>query len=257
MQNGKHAKGLHIAVLPDDFGSSSLEDMKEVCVSAAETIWSHLPGDDSLAPIYVRRSEHGPMVLFQRGEGNEHIVKLDTADECWAQLAYQFAHEFCHILCNYREDPNPQCWFEETLCHIASLYALRRMAQIWQTKAPYPNWISYAFHLKKYADNHMKKYDNHQETIVEWYLKHQTKIEQIDHHSISYIVLKLLPVFEQDPSAGKLFDTSILVLKKKTSRWKSIFRDGTTEFRRHNNPSFERWPKSLASSLRNASMFQA
>ena len=204
MQNGKNAKGLHIAVLPDDFGSSSLEDMKEVCVSAAETIWSHLPGDDSLAPICVRRSEHGPMVLFQRGEGNEHIVKLDTADECWAQLAYQFAHEFCHILCNYREDPNPQCWFEETLCHIASLYALRRMAQIWQTKAPYPNWISYAFHLKKYADNHMKKYDNHQETIVEWYLKHQTKIEQIDHHSISYIVLKLLPVFEQDPSAWQV-----------------------------------------------------
>ena len=102
------------------------------------------------------------------------------------------------FLCNYREDPNSQCWFEETLCHIASLYALRRMPQVWQTKAPYPKWISYAFNLKKCAENDMKK------TIVEWYLKHQKKIEQIDHRSISYIVLKLLPVLEQDPSAWQV-----------------------------------------------------
>nr|MCS5632398.1 hypothetical protein [Pirellulaceae bacterium] len=118
---------LRIVILPGDWGESNLADIKKVCDSAAAMLMTHLP-DDNFAPIMVQRNKSGPITLYRRGQGNEYIVQLDTSDRAWAQLAFQFAHEFCHVICNYRDVTNQQLWFEETLCECASLYALRQMA---------------------------------------------------------------------------------------------------------------------------------
>jgi hypothetical protein len=196
------AKELRIVVLPGDWGGSELEDMRKVCLSSAGTIWSQL-ADDTLAPILVRRSQSGPISLFQRGKENEFVVKLDTSENAWAQCAYQFSHEFCHIICNFRNVPNRQLWFEETLCECASLYALRRMAVEWKTKAPYPNWTSYASALSGYAADRIKTYDGRTDPVSEFYQKHKAELEEnANQRDLNgYMAVKLLPMFEKTPSA--------------------------------------------------------
>jgi hypothetical protein len=72
------------------------------------------------------------MVLIERGPNNEHIILVSANDHRWSQLAYQFAHEYCHVfsahyrvlLCNRFR------WLEESLCETASLYAMLRMGEV-------------------------------------------------------------------------------------------------------------------------------
>lgn len=196
------AKGLRIVVLPGDWGQSQIEEMRRVCVSAANTIWSELD-EKSLAPIHISRSNSGPISLYKRGSGYEYNVKLDTANRLWSQCAFQFAHEFCHILCNYRNVPNRQLWFEETLCECASLFALRRMSETWKTHPPYSNWKSYSDSLKTYATDRIQKYDDHNESVAEFFRKHQSDLLKsgTNRELNGYLAIKLLPLFEKDPKS--------------------------------------------------------
>lgn len=196
------ARGLRVIVMPGKWGESQLEDIRRVCVSSAGTIWSNVP-DDGLLPILVQRSQGGPISLFRRSAGNEYIVKLATGDRAWAQCAFQFSHEFCHILCNYRDVPNQQLWFEETLCECASLFALRRMAVEWKTNAPYSNWKSYSPSLRSYADDRIKKHAARKDPTSDFYNSHKKKLEQnpTDRNLNGYMAVRLLPLFEENPSA--------------------------------------------------------
>lgn len=194
---------LRIVVLPSQWGNSQIEDIRKVCISSAESLWSEMAKDDGLAPIHISRSQSGPISIFERGLGYEYRVKLDTQDRAWAQCAYQFAHEFCHILCNYRNATNRQLWFEESLCECASLFALRRMGETWKTKAPYSNWKSYSVALQKYAADRIKKYDDNSEPLIDFYRKNRAKFEASGNNRElnGYVACKLLPKFEKNPSA--------------------------------------------------------
>jgi hypothetical protein len=198
--NNQDRRALRIVIVPDNWGGSSLADMHKVCVSAAGTIWAQLP-DDGFAPIQVQRSNSSPITLFKRGEGSEYIVKLNTASRAWAQCAYQFSHEFCHIVCNYRNVKNNQMWFEETLCECASLFALRRMGVEWQTNPPYSNWKDYSKSLTSYAADRLEKLKGEQ-SIEEFYKENQKGFEKTatNREINGYIAAKLLPLFEANPA---------------------------------------------------------
>ncbi len=197
-----NSDGLRIVVLPGEWGSSELRDMQKVCLSAARSIAAQLT-DDGFAPIIVKRSKSGPITLYRRGEGNEHIVRLDTRDKAWAQLAFQFSHEFCHIVCNYREARNPQLWFEETMCECASLYSLRRMAEEWTTEPPYSNWKSYSASLARYADDRIKTQEDRKESVAHFYKDNLAELERkgTNRELNKYFATKLLPLFETTPAA--------------------------------------------------------
>lgn len=192
---------LRIVVLEGNWGDSSLQDIQKVCLSSAGAIWQEMPGD-VLAPILVSRSESGPISLYKRGEGNEYQVRLDTANRAWAQCAYQFSHEFCHLLCNYRSVRNPQLWFEESLCEAASLFALRRMGETWKTNPPYSNWKPYSAALTSYADQRIRKYDGRTDSLKEFYTKHQDSLEKTgtNRDLNGYIAIRLLQTFEKKPA---------------------------------------------------------
>ena len=193
---------MRIVVFPGEWGGSELADIRKVCESAGRSITAQLP-DDGFPPILVQRSKSGPITLYRRGDGNEHIVRLDTSDRAWAQLAFQFSHEFCHIVCNYREARNPQKWFEETLCETASLYALRRMADEWKTNPPYSNWKSYSTALASYANDRAKMYEGRKESIAQFYRANQGELEKTrtNRELNTHIAVKLLPLFEATPAA--------------------------------------------------------
>ena len=44
-------------------------------------------------------------------------------------------------------------WFEETICEVASLFALEKLALEWNQSAPYANWKPYAVEFKNTLTN--------------------------------------------------------------------------------------------------------
>jgi len=200
--NSPNTTHLRIVVLPGDWGESQLADIKKVCESAAAMLTTHMP-DDGFAPIMVQRDKSGPITLYRRGQGNEYIVKLDTSDRAWSQLAFQFAHEFCHVVCNYRDVTNQQLWFEETLCECASLYALKQMAIEWKTNAPYSNWESYASSLGEYAADRIATHAGRKDSIAHFYRDNQTELNKTGTNRTlnTYLAVQLLPLFEATPTA--------------------------------------------------------
>ncbi|MBT3890427.1 MAG: hypothetical protein HN617_15530 [Planctomycetaceae bacterium] len=197
------ANHLRIVILPGEWGASELVDIRKVCESAAATLMNHLP-TEGFAPIMVQHDNSGPITLYKRGQGNEYIVQLDTSDRAWAQLAFQFAHEFCHVICNYRDAKNQQLWFEETLCECASLYALKQMAAQWKTNAPYANWKSYSTSLRDYADERISAHTaGRKDSIAQFYRDNQTELYKSGTNRAlnTYLAIKLLPLFEATPTA--------------------------------------------------------
>ena len=190
-----------IRVIKADWGGASLRDIGKVLNSSARQLWAHA-SQEELKPIIVDRSRTGPIVLFRRGNEGQYIVRLDTHKTFWSQYAFQFSHEFCHIMCGYKAGDQSNQWFEESLCETASLFAMRRMRKEWEEKPPYPNWKSYAPALEKYAQERL---DSHawpdSLTVVEWYDRNKEKLKEnpTDREKNTTIATKLLPLFEQRP----------------------------------------------------------
>ena len=147
---------LVLRVASDGWGGAGAADVAKVLQSAGEALAQYFP-DRKFPTIEVSRSRTTPITLFQRGPGGEIRVKLNVEGPYWAQFAFQFAHEMGHIVCNFEEYPNPNQWFEETICEVASLFVLGRMAESWKTRPPYPNWKDYAGALRTYRDDRLEK----------------------------------------------------------------------------------------------------
>jgi len=179
-----------------------IRDVEKVLHSAAETLWPYFP-ERTLKPILVE-PKGGPITLFRRGSKGEYLVRLNTGDRLWAQHAYQFAHEFGHILANYDEYERPNKWFEESICEMASLFALRRMSETWKVRPPYPNWKDYGPALAKYADERIQTAQlPASKTLAQWYRENEPLLRQEpclrDKNTI--VAVALLPLFEKQPES--------------------------------------------------------
>jgi len=207
---------IQIRIQDGGWGGGPTENIQKVCHSAAMELWKHFP-DRRLSPIVVSRSRSGPIVLYERLADGQYQIRLDSQDTYWAQFSFQFAHEFCHILCGYRERPHPNKWFEESLCELASLYSMRQMSETWKTAPPYPNWKSFAPHLKDYADKRIAKGRLPENTtLAKWYEENAKELRGSPtlREKNEIVAVALLPLFEKEPShweavgylnAGKTF----------------------------------------------------
>lgn len=194
---------LRILVTGDNWGDANTKDIQKVLHSAALPLWE-AAGKPPLHPILVIKSSEGPLVAYRRGENLEYRVLLNVEGRLWARFAYQFSHEFCHILANYREVPNAQLWFEESLCECASLFALRQMGHTWKVTPPYANWKSYANSLTTYADDRIAKVaPMSDDDLAKWYAKHRPELEKsgTNRELNAVLAVRLLKMFEQSPAA--------------------------------------------------------
>jgi len=175
-------------------------NVQAVLDSAARPLWKQFP-ERELAPILVE-PQGGPIVLYRRGENGEYLVRLDTGETYWSQYAFQFAHEFCHILCGYDEDVHRNKWFEESLCEAASLYCLRAMSQEWKTNPPYANWKGYAPSLKNYADDRIAAAQLPEgKTLAQWFADHEAALyrDSTNRELNNVVAVQLLPLLEANP----------------------------------------------------------
>jgi hypothetical protein len=99
-----------------------------------------------------------PRTLAGTGPGRS-VVQLNVRGNLWARLAYQFGHEYCHVLANpmtYWPDGGRRfAWIEEVLCETGSLFALRSMAKQWAVNPPFASGREYSSSLAEYEAEHV------------------------------------------------------------------------------------------------------
>jgi len=179
---------------------ADIQDVQHVLHSAAGELWRCFP-ERSLPPIIVA-PQGGPIVWHRRGLNGEYYVQLGTGGTYWCQYAYQFAHEFCHILCGYTDDEKSNKWLEESLCEMASVFAMRRMAETWKVRPPYPNWREFAHNLRTYADDRLKKGELPPNTaFVAWFGQNEPAMrkEPCLRDKNNVVAAAMLPLFERQP----------------------------------------------------------
>jgi hypothetical protein len=194
-------EALVIRVSAEGWGDAGPGDITKVLQSAGESL-AGLFLERKFPVLEVSRSSSSPITLFQRGPAGEIRVKLDVEGRHWAQFAFQFGHEMGHIVCGYAEYPNPNLWFEETLCETASLFVLGRMAESWKTRPPYPNWKDYATALKKYREERIAKEQLPEgSSLADWFRGQQSALRKDGtQRSLNLkMAVAILPLFEETP----------------------------------------------------------
>ena len=204
-------KPLDIRVQANGFGRASPADITVVLQSAGSELWRHCPRTQLDGIDVYHRIDH-PQTDFKRTPSGRVAIGLATQDTYWAQYSFQFAHEFCHTLANYsnnpghlvRYPPNANLWLEESLCETASLFTLRAMSRSWRIAPPYPAWRVYAPWLNAYAEHRLALPEHHLPAgtpFVTWFRKNQSALRQNSaiRERNTIIAIQLLPLFEAEP----------------------------------------------------------
>ncbi len=230
-----------IDVEPHGWGDARPMDIKAVLDDAA----SHLhrlvdePVTDHIRVVAVHGEDSQPMTHYRRSPEDPITIQLTPHGRLWAQFAYQFSHEFCHVLSRYeRLRDNPNNWFHEALCELASVFTLRRMAEHWPEQPPYPNWAGYASALGNYADDLLTS-ANHKlpdgMTLAAWLLAHEEQLRRDpylrDHNAT--VAYNLLPLFEAEPtgwSSVRRLPVSKGTLAQYLADWRRQVRPGDRPF---------------------------
>lgn len=147
-----------IAVVPGGWGNADVTVLQDVFESTRDALADRVinPPDSN---ITVKYNTEGPEIKYERMADGSYEMWIDSKNNYWAQQIYQFAHEYGHILANYREAPNPQKWFEESISILASLYALETLSITWGQNPPrgYRKYQNFAGYLKIYKNKIVKR----------------------------------------------------------------------------------------------------
>ena len=147
-----------------------------------------------------------PRTHYRPSPNDPFFIQLTATNRSWAQFAYEFAHEICHVLSGYeRMRGSRNSWFHEVLCELASVFTLRRMAEGWPSSPPYPNWATYAAELSTYADKYLSREERRlptSMTLSAWLLSEEDSLRQdcCKRDKNAVVAYTLLPIFESEPA---------------------------------------------------------
>ena len=198
---------MKIAVQPDSWGHALPQDIATLLTDTASHINRMLSGPvtDHVHVIPAPETDWTPRTHYRHAPNAPICIQLTARNRRWAQFAYQFAHEFCHIASDYqRLANNPNNWFHEALCELASVFTLRKMAGTWPTQPPYPHWADYAGSLASYA-NDLLSDQQHQlpsnQTLAAWLSNHEEELRDDPYlrEKNAVVAYTLLPIFEDQP----------------------------------------------------------
>jgi hypothetical protein len=204
-------KPLDIRIQANAFGRASPAEITAVLNSAASEIWRYCTRTQIAGIDVYYRPDH-PQTDFKRKASGRIAIGLSAHDTHWAQYSFQFAHEFCHALVNFSNNPNQlvryprhaNLWLEESFCETASLFSLRAMGRSWQVDPPYPAWRTYAPWLNDYAAKRfvLPEHQLPAETpFLVWFRQKEPALRQNPdmRDTNTIIALQFLPIFEAEP----------------------------------------------------------
>jgi hypothetical protein len=207
---GPRAAQLDIRVAPGGWGTAKTEDIEAVLRSVAGVLLPHFPRHAS-DRLVVRYRAAGPQVLAGKTADGAYVVFLDARDRRWDQMAYQFAHELCHVVTNFEHRDIESAtasrshhWFEEALCESMSLLALERMASNWEQAPPHPHWRAYAGAFRQYAQRLKEQAHRHlpaHASFAAWYRANRDALEKDPYlrEKNELVAGIVLPLLEQTP----------------------------------------------------------
>jgi hypothetical protein len=92
-------------------------------------------------------------------------IVVDIGPRDWSRLAYQFGHEFGHVVCNIwspegnSANPSAAAWLEEALAEAFSIRGLGLLADAWATNPPFPGDSAFADAIRQYRDQLVTRYE--------------------------------------------------------------------------------------------------
>ncbi|MGE3678587.1 MAG: hypothetical protein AB7F95_11805 [Burkholderiales bacterium] len=200
---------IELSVLEADWGAADAGEVQAVLSGVAAELLALFPDHPALR-VQVAPTAESPMVLFRRGSDGSHRVLLRARDREWADYVYEFAHELGHILTNYgRHAHDPGLaryqWFEEALCDMVALHALRRIAERAQAGALGPQLAAHAGAMREFADQLLKaphRASLHGADLSAWLRLHEPALRTDPYHRArnEEVAAHLLRIFERDPS---------------------------------------------------------
>jgi hypothetical protein len=206
---------IEIRVEGGGWSGANSEEITALLHAVAAELVQHFP-ERQLAPIVVRHSNRAPVVLYDKGPNGEYLVYLCAHGKDWYQYVYEFAHELAHILSNYErhahsQDARQHQWFEETLCEVASLYALKRVGMKWDNSLPYAHWGMDPEAFRKYAEHFLN--EPHRKlpsemTLASWFDTNRDRLTgnaYVRQHN-EVVANLLLPLFEENPEIWEAID---------------------------------------------------
>ena len=201
----------NITVSEGGWGSAKVREIRAIALSAAGEIARHCPRTRIGGIVVYHRDDH-PQTAWERTADGTIAVGLAARDRQCAQIAFQFAHEFCHVLAGHsngqrgglRAEGRPNLWLEESLAETASIFVLRAMARSWERSAPFRDWRSYAPEFSSYAADRMRGAGGAPPSdFVRWFRANEPAMrrnaELRDRNAV--VALRLLPLFEAEPRA--------------------------------------------------------
>ena len=219
---------LSITVEPSPhWGNMSHSDIQTLCENISFHFEKHLRTENEINDrVNVYRTFVGynfatldpdPAVKYKIGI---HLLKdMEIRVDDFYYFILPFAHEFCHILHNFEVTAidNPNLWFQEGICTMAGIWALRSMAETWEHDSPFGTSVAqdggtafFSDNFNHYADAYLKVYPEYQYdgTGKEWLEEYELLArEDSYHHSTQFninpaqLTFKFLPIFEENPEA--------------------------------------------------------
>jgi hypothetical protein len=196
---------LHVS--PGDWGGADPCDVYAIAKSAAGKFSVAVHNEEIIAitiePIAINKD---PITCSKPNQLGDWVVGLNVRGYLWAKLAYQFAHEFCHVLAGPGTWNRDQfAWIEEAICETASLFALYRMAKSWTITPPYSHWLDYSTHLETYAADRISDRATSlpdEFRFTDWLVKQLPllKADPYRREDNTIVAKELLPIFESEPA---------------------------------------------------------
>ncbi len=224
--------GLKISLALEGWGDCQAVDVKAVLEDVARHLCQplRLPVQETICVVPSPENIHHPRTLDRLSPADPIVIWLSARNRLWAKFSYQFSHELCHVVSGHeRLKSNPNNWFHETICELASLFTLRRMAETWPTAPPYQQWADYSVSLSSYAEERLQR-PEHQlppgVTLSDWLTSQEDVLRQdrYQREKNGIVAGELLPLFESDPSgwnAIRRFPKSSLGFKEYLLEWRS------------------------------------
>ena len=107
-----------IITVEDDarWGNARVSNIKRLCENVALHFQEHLDNNLKVKGTLTIVWNNSPKAFYRDsfgGEENEYKIGLHITYRDWANLSYQFGHEFCHLMHNFEDfKGNPNGWFE-------------------------------------------------------------------------------------------------------------------------------------------------
>ena len=164
-------------------------------------------------PTRLRVDEHlfgPPAVWLHTEESSTAWVIVHIGERAWSQLAYQFGHEFGHVMANSWQPiakPMLPCqWIEEGLVEAFSIRGLGRLAASWKTNPPFAGDSAYGDSIADYRQNIIQRYSVMAEQLgttsdtAKWFADNRAKIEASGREFMGPTSLIVLSEYERAPS---------------------------------------------------------